>query len=835
MCGPSLLVPPADLEVGDTAGLGTCATPQPTHVVNSPATNRRHRLAGSPILLPALALLTWSAAQAQTVYIGNSLQAPSGAPDGFPPLVILGEYNPAGPSATSPTLLPTGTVQDVKFYGQDYNFTLYALAYVASGPNNEQTFRVVASASFAGTAPTPGIQTLPVSQFCVNAGELLAFSGAGPYYPQNPNDALNSDATYEDSANPGSLIAAPPAGPGTEFIVGLNPDPSANYEYIPDEFGNQGRTYALGVDVATNSKCENCITIGCPANITQTTSSNSLPVFYSVNAWDSCANFTLVSEPPSGSTFPLGTTIVTNTAFDSLGNTNTCRFTVTVLRLQPTNSLGASARWEGPAAGSDSVLLAVVPATAAWTASADAAWLHLDSANQSGVGSENVVFTCDANPGLTRNGTLTIAGQTLTVTQAGSTYIAAPIGLTTLVSSDLNAPWAVAVDRAGNVYIADHGNSAIRKWTAANNTLTTLVSSGLSGPQGVAVDGLGNVYIADSGHNAVKEWVAASGAVTALFSNVVRNPYGLAVDGAGNVYVADWGDDAVKEWTVANSNVVALVSAGLNGPTSLALDAAGNLYISDYFNQLVREWTPVNGKLAPLFSPLSGGGASGVAVDGAGNLYVADGGNFTIEEWTAASDSLATLVSWGLSIPQDVAVDALGNVYIADCGNNAVEELPYAFVDPTDKLESLAAGSDVLPVVLPSAANLRGPFAPTSDQLWLTITGVTNGIVSFAFTATTTPRMAHITLLGQPISITQVLPPCPTLFGARMLAKGVFQAAFSNSDGAATFTVLYSTNPALPIAQWAVLGPATNVAPGLFQFTDTQATDSQRFYSVRSQ
>jgi hypothetical protein len=240
----------------------------------------------------------------------------------------------------------------------------------------------------------------------------------------------------------------------------------------------------------------------------------------------------------------------------------------------------------------------------------------------------------------------------------------------------------------------------------------------------------------------------------------------------------------------------------------------------------------VNGKLAPLFSPLSGGGASGVAVDGAGNLYVADGGNFTIEEWTAASDSLATLVSWGLSIPQDVAVDALGNVYIADCGNNAVEELPYAFVDPTDKLESLAAGSDVLPVVLPTAANLRGPFAPTSDQLWLTITGVTNGVVSFAFTATTTPRTGNITLLGQPIPITQSPPPPPTLLGARMLSRGVFQAAFSNSEPAASFTVLCTTNLGLPLANWTVLGRATNMSPGLFQFTDPQATNAQRFYRL---
>jgi hypothetical protein len=98
--------------------------------------------------------------------------------------------------------------------------------------------------------------------------------------------------------------------------------------------------------------------------------------------------------------------------------------------------------------GADSVVLAVTPATQAWTATANDSWLHLSAANQSGVGSRNMVFTFDANPGATRVGTLTVAGQTLTVTQAGSTYVAAN-PLTTLVSSGLDGPGGVAVDGAG--------------------------------------------------------------------------------------------------------------------------------------------------------------------------------------------------------------------------------------------------------------------------------------------------------------------------------------------------------------------------------------------------
>ena len=168
--------------------------------------------------------------------------------------------------------------------------------------------------------------------------------------------------------------------------------------------------------------------------------------------------------------------------------------------------------------------------------------------------------------------------------------------------------------------------------------------------------------------------------------------------------------------------------------------------------------------------------------------------------------------------------------------NNAIKELPHAFVDPTAKVESLAGGSDVLPVVLPATANLLGPFAPTSDQPWLTITGVTNGVVSFSFTANTGPsRTAHITLLGQTITVTQpVIATPPTLTGLQMLGNGVVQFAFSNNPSA-SFTVLSTTNLSLPLTKWTVVGAPTVVAPGLFQFTSQPTTnDAARFYVVRS-
>lgn len=202
------------------------------------------------LLIASMGAAMAAVAPAQTnIYVGNSLNVPSGNSDSAPPLVILGQYNPGGPPTTSPITLPSGMVQDVQFYGGDYDFTLYALSLVASGPNpNEQTFQVVASQNFSGSASV-GIQTLPVTNFVVAAGDLLAFAGTGPYYPNGvPGDATNSDATYGDASS-GSFTATPPGGPGTQFVVGLNSDTNATYGYVPDFFQNQGRTYGIGVHV----------------------------------------------------------------------------------------------------------------------------------------------------------------------------------------------------------------------------------------------------------------------------------------------------------------------------------------------------------------------------------------------------------------------------------------------------------------------------------------------------------------------------------------------------------------------------------------------------------
>jgi sugar lactone lactonase YvrE len=419
---------------------------------------------------------------------------------------------------------------------------------------------------------------------------------------------------------------------------------------------------------------------------------------------------------------------------------------------------------EGPAAGGDSV---VVAAGGAWEATANASWLHTAS---SGTGSGLATFTFDANPGGTRSGTLTIAGLTLTVTQAGSTYVPAN-SLTTLVSSGLSFPFGVAVDGAGNLFIADTGNGAIKEWHAATGTVTTLVS-GLSGPTGVAVDGVGNVFITDTGNDAVKEWNAATGTVTTLVSSGLSGPTGVAVDGAGDVFIADESNSALKKWHAATGTVSTLFF-GLIVPAGVAVDGAGKVFITDIRSNALWEWHAATGGVSNLIS--SGlNDLFGVAVDAAGNVFIADGGNHAVQEWHAATGTVSTLVS-GLNLPRGVAVDAAGNVFIADARNNAIQVLPRAFVPGGALSEGAAAGSDALLPVLPTTQPLTGPFAPSSDQGWLTIDSVADGVVHFSFTANpdAAPRTAHLTVLGRQASVTQAGAAAATYFRVTPSADSV--------------------------------------------------------------
>lgn len=258
-----------------------------------------------------------------------------------------------------------------------------------------------------------------------------------------------------------------------------------------------------------------------------------------------------------------------------------------------------------------------------------------------------------------------------------------------------NRPGGVAVDTAGNVYVADTGNSIVRKITAGGVVTTLAGRAGARGddngaagtarfsePNAVAVDGAGNVYVADSFAHTIRR-ISAAGVVTKLAGIAYQsggndtatarfyNPRGVAVDAAGNVYVADTGNHSVRKITPSGRvTTLAGRSTGRFGPTNVV---GGYLYFP-YFGSV-----DGTGQAARFYDP------TGIAVDAAGNVYVSEQSNHTIRKITpgGAVTTLAGAVGssgWiegnGSAVrfdgPTGLAVDAAGNLYVADTGNFAV-------------------------------------------------------------------------------------------------------------------------------------------------------------------
>jgi sugar lactone lactonase YvrE len=195
-------------------------------------------------------------------------------------------------------------------------------------------------------------------------------------------------------------------------------------------------------------------------------------------------------------------------------------------------------------------------------------------------------------------------------------------------------PEGVAVDAAGNVYVADTYNNAVKKIPYSNGSygVPVTLGSGFSYPTAVAVDAAGNVYVADPGNNAVTEIPYSNGSygTPVTIGSGFSYPSGVAVDAAGNVFVADTGNSAIKEIPYSNGSygTPITIGSGFSYPSGVAVDVAGNVFVADTFNNAVTEIPYSNGSYdTPV--PLGSGFnlPKGVAVDTNGRLYATDGAN----------------------------------------------------------------------------------------------------------------------------------------------------------------------------------------------------------------
>ncbi len=335
-------------------------------------------------------------------------------------------------------------------------------------------------------------------------------------------------------------------------------------------------------------------------------------------------------------------------------------------------------------------------------------------------------------------------------------------------AAQLNLPYGLAVDGAGDLYIADLGNNRVRK-VGADGTITTIAGTGVEGysgdggqagaaqlftPRNVAVDAAGNLYIAEFEGQRVRQ-VTPAGVIATVAGTGVAGfggdggaattaqlsfPAGLAVDRTGALLIADSGNNRVRKILpggVMSTVLGASASTALATPIAVAVDQSLTIYVADS-SALVRAYTA-----AGVWSNFAGTGAPGYSGDGSpataaeltaphgvtagpvGDVFIADGMrvrqvNASGVISTVAGDGYLRAVGDGTAAtgailyqPSAVALDSSGDLFIADTGTERVR-----VVFATGLIQTLAGNGTAgytADGVAASAAELNGPMGLAID------------------------------------------------------------------------------------------------------------------------
>lgn len=310
-----------------------------------------------------------------------------------------------------------------------------------------------------------------------------------------------------------------------------------------------------------------------------------------------------------------------------------------------------------------------------------------------------------------------------------------------------NQPSGMALDATGNVLVADSGNSTIRKLVPATGAVTTIAGAASTGGSvdgpgatarfggvyGLAVDGAGNIYVAEGGYSTIRKVTQTTSVVSTIAGTAgmfgsadgvggaaqFKVPQSVACDTSGNVYVADTLNNTVRKVVLATGAVSTIAgTAGMTGsndgigtaarfsnPLGLALDNQGNLFVADAGNATIRKIVlgtsvvSTIGGTAGMSGSADGVGTAarfgsiyGMAADSMGYLYVADTTNHTIRKVALATNVVSTIAGMAglpgstdgtgptarFKSPYSVSPDSAGNLYVADSGNGTIRKIVLA-------------------------------------------------------------------------------------------------------------------------------------------------------------
>ena len=433
-----------------------------------------------------------------------------------------------------------------------------------------------------------------------------------------------------------------------------------------------------------------------------------------------------------------------------------------------------------------------------------------------------------------------------------------------------NNPYGVAADASGNVYVADSGNSSLRKITPGGVVTTIAGASGNF--QGIAIDGAGaNLYLTDFTAGTITKVVISTGAVSTLnlTGGTLNNPIGICVDSGGNIYVADSGNFVIRKIAPGGATTTLAGSLGNSGgsngtgsgaqfayPTGIAVNnSSGNVYVVDSPGNFVRMVTQA-GVVTTVCGQFGQPGAVdgslgnalfdhpfGIAVDSSGNLYVTDNANDLLRE-ISSSGSVTTLAgqpstpgysdgtgsSARFSDGRGICVNASGILWIADANASTVRKanagtVPVITTQPAS--QSVNAGAGVsLTVAATGATGYQWQFNGT------TISGATNSTLTLPAVTTSQQGSYTVVVSNGNGSVTSNAAVLAVNTAPAISTQPQSQSV--NAGASVTFTVVATGSPA-PAYQWQFNGTAVSGATSAsYAIASAQASNAGSYTVVAS-